>query len=744
MSTESRFFIFGDFRFEVPARRLLRIGDDGATTPIPLGLRAAEILLVFLERPGELITKNEIMEAVWRDTVVEESNLTVQISALRRALDVDGASETCIQTVPRRGYRFTLQVIEKTEPEGEALSVLLQPVPASSWAAQLVGGGAGIRWRLGAGFVACFCAAVVVAAWHGFSAGWLPGRTTPPQLSIVVLPFVNSTGGQGLDQLAAALTEDVTTNLAQISGSFVVASSMAQATAGRNMLLPAIGHELGVRYVLEGKIRSSPSAVELEVQLSDAASGGSMWTAQFHGSASEPRVQILQSLLFPLKREFMDAEARRLSTLPDGALTASNLLLKVQASDNHQPITPAKNAENIAALERALMLEPKSADIMIRLAQEYLRPIFTYNNRDENREELLERARRLAEQARALAAGSESMLSLQAYILRVERRWHEAIAAYTALMQAHPKSALYRTHLALSLMSVGQSAEALPLLEEAIELDRGEAARFILYGNVGNALMRLGRDEEAIKWLRTAKEQSSGFSPQLSQWLAVAYAHAGKIEDAKRELREYVKQRPTQTLREMRHSILTAARGVEEERVIDGLALAGLRDHVAENADPGLPITTGLRSTNLNAPTPLGAPGISIVRTAELSALMRGGDDALPLVLSTECSDCLDITIPGAVTVPRAYLRGPLDGDKRQALKTWVDRLLGGNQPRRLVTASWNAERWHARNLAMELATLGYTNVSWYRGGLEAWDLAGLSVKNLNTSMIDRSWQRNP
>src|SRR5215470_3982428 len=120
MLLTSRILVFDRYRFKLPTRELLRVAEDGSETPIPLGLRAADVLLFFLERPGELVTKSEIMQAVWPDAVVEESNLTVHISAIRRALDADRNGESCIQNVPRRGYRFTLGVTRGgVDPEGQ-------------------------------------------------------------------------------------------------------------------------------------------------------------------------------------------------------------------------------------------------------------------------------------------------------------------------------------------------------------------------------------------------------------------------------------------------------------------------------------------------------------------------------------------------------------------------------------------------------------------------------------------------
>jgi adenylate cyclase len=753
----SRTLVFDRFRFKLPTRELLHVTDDGSEAPIPLGLRAADVLLFFLERPGELVTKSEIMQAVWPNAVVEESNLTVHISTIRRALDGGRDGESCIQNVPRRGYRFTLGVTRGgADPEGQnhcglpdARQDALVP-PASSASPEALAtapvvsssadaAGRLIRnWRVhatAAAAVLLVAAGTIAFVGRQPLALLQPVQSVEPRLaSIVVLPFANASGDPKDEELAAALTEDVTVALAEISGAYVIARSTAQTMESRRLPLSRLGSEIGVRYVLEGNIRRLPDGLELNVQLSEAASGASSWIRQLKSSAAESsdlRSQVSRTLLFPLRTAFMDAEAGRLSRLPIAELTAADLLFQATASLNHQPSSPSRTAADVARLERALQLDPASPQLMIMLARQTVLPILTFGEY-EDRSERLARAHSLADKARALAAGSEGLLRLQATILRVEGRSDEAVAALTRLLQAHPDSVPYRVDLAFALTEAGRSAEAIPLFQDAIRLYCGDGSQFSMYHGLGIALIRVGRSDEAIEWLRAAQQESSGTAPGLNRHLAVSYAYAGKLEDARRELREFVRLRPWQTLRFMRHRASPAAAAAKEWNYeIAGLAVAGLRDHVPEDADPGLPIDEGLRSSNRFSLTPIGAPGVSVVRTSELKALIDAaahGPGEPPLLLSTNCPLCFDIDIPGAVRVPEAYIRGSLDDRARQGLKRWLDRQLNGQTSRRLITFSWNAEWWHGRNLALELVELGYPNVSWYRGGVEAWDVAGYAV----------------
>jgi DNA-binding winged helix-turn-helix (wHTH) protein len=127
MPVPSRFVISDNLRFEVATRELFRVESDGSVRPLSLGSRATDILLLFIQRPGDLVTKGEIMETAWPNTAVEDSNLGVQISAIRRALEGAGDNSKAILAVPGRGYRFVLPV--RLEEESRAALVF---APAGS------------------------------------------------------------------------------------------------------------------------------------------------------------------------------------------------------------------------------------------------------------------------------------------------------------------------------------------------------------------------------------------------------------------------------------------------------------------------------------------------------------------------------------------------------------------------------------------------------------------------------------
>jgi DNA-binding winged helix-turn-helix (wHTH) protein len=114
-------FLFEGFRLDRRARALSRRDAAGAFVPIAVGSRALEVLDVLVGRAGDLVSRDEFMSAVWPETVVEETNLNMQIATLRRILDQGRADGSCIQTIPGRGYRFAVPVV-RVEPSARLTS----------------------------------------------------------------------------------------------------------------------------------------------------------------------------------------------------------------------------------------------------------------------------------------------------------------------------------------------------------------------------------------------------------------------------------------------------------------------------------------------------------------------------------------------------------------------------------------------------------------------------------------------
>jgi len=221
-------FEFDEFRLDRWGDGLSRRDEAGVLVPVSIGSRALDVLSVLVVRPGELVTKEEIMSAVWRRSVVENANLTVQIATLRRVLDQERPERSCIQTVAARGYRFVVPVIRI-----EHATLPTAGVPRSA-----------------------------------------------PRLSIVVLPFSDLSADRDQQYLADGITEDLTADLSRLD-MLVISRNTAFSYRDKSIQTRRIGHELGVRYVLEGTVRRAGNKVRVSAQLIDAETDTHLWAERF-------------------------------------------------------------------------------------------------------------------------------------------------------------------------------------------------------------------------------------------------------------------------------------------------------------------------------------------------------------------------------------------------------------------------------------------------------------------------------
>ena len=191
-------FLFEEFRLDRRGDGLSRRNQRGVFVPVPIGLRALDVLGVLVERSGDLVSKEEIVGAVWGRTVVESANLTVQISALRRILDEGRSEQSCIQTIAARGYRFVAPVTREENAIRDQAKVFA-------------------------------------------SVARLPIADKP---SVAVLAFTNMSGSPEREFVADGIAEDIITALSRCPWLLVIGRNSSFAYRGGAVDLKQVGHEL--------------------------------------------------------------------------------------------------------------------------------------------------------------------------------------------------------------------------------------------------------------------------------------------------------------------------------------------------------------------------------------------------------------------------------------------------------------------------------------------------------------------
>jgi adenylate cyclase len=707
----------GRFRFDPRTHRLYKRNAAGAWEPVPVGSRAREILRLLLDSPGVVVSKETIMNTVWAGVAVEPNNLAVHMAALRRVLDQDGSDESCIETVPGRGYRLTMPVTPAQEGEtGSAPAPTIGPVdtPAPSARSEH-----SFRRRWVAAWVAlAITTTLLVAAWHG---GWFSGKPAPPRLSLVVLPFANPSGDASEDYLADAITDDLTTDLSRVRGMVVIGRGTAHGYQGKAVDERKIGEELGVRYVVEGSMRKLGDSLQVNVWLISTETGAQLWANGFDEqvrdlSAGQPKIfERIGQVLNVAVTDIESARSKReRPTNPD----AFDLIIRARALRLH-PMGPREEAERIALYEQALRLDPTSILALTGLADMLIETRHTPMGD-------LKRAARLIAEAATIDPDYSGVLEASAYLLLAQGRCTDAIAAYQRLLDEYPNSYFALSHIGSCLIMLGRSQEAVPLIETAILRDPRNGYAWERFQNLGSALLMLGRDEESIVWTQRALAGNPNESPRNRAFyilrLAAAFARLGRFDEAHQALAEANRIWPYYTARSpCPWGSNSPEFAVQIRRFQAALRLAGLRDHAEEDADFGVASDNKLHE-DLGGLTPTTAPGARTIRTPELQRLLV---ERKPIVIDpSECS--WGFSIPGAIELRRASWGGSTSDPVEGRLGRKMQELTKGDFSAPIVAVGWNSERFDGRNLALRLVALGYTQVYWYRGGREAWEVDGL------------------
>lgn len=475
-------FVFENFRFDHSRGELLRLDGSGNAEPVAIGSRVRDLLGLLVEERG-LVSKERILDRVWPGTCVEEANLTVQISALRRILDRDREGGSFIQTVHGRGYRFAAPVRKIAHERGPVITEASAPA-------------------------------------------------VPDKPSIAVLPFSNLSGDRRQQYFADGMAEEIITALSRIRSLFVIARGSSFAYRNPGIDVRRVGRELGVRYVLEGSVRRSGKAVRITAELTEAESRLQLWAERFDGTLDhifELQDGVATSVAAMIEPSMEANEISRSRQRPTESLTAYDWYLRALPDCLAYGAEPLLRARE--ALERAIACDPGFARAIALAAscRQMLACAGWGEDPQINRRVAIELARRalqianddpmvLAEAARVLAYFDDQ--EIDAAIGLVER----AVTlnpSYARGWYWNGWIRLYAGDPELAIAHFGTSLRLNP---------RPTTQAFMT--SIGVAHFFCGRYEEAVDAL-LAGLQVAPFWPTTYRFLAASYEMLGRHPEAR-------------------------------------------------------------------------------------------------------------------------------------------------------------------------------------------------------------------
>jgi TolB-like protein/class 3 adenylate cyclase len=415
------------------------------------------------------------------------------------------------------------------------------------------------------------------AWWMGAPFFQPAGRTEAPRLSIVVLPFSNLSGDPSQEYFADGITEDLTSDLSRITGSFVISRNTAFTLKGKAVDVRQLGRELGVRYVLEGSVRRMGGTVRVNAQLIDAGTGAHLWAEQMDVDQSTLALQdnfgIANRLARMLSVELVNVEGRR---SPRADPDAVDLTMRGWSVLNGGP-NKEDVQRSVALFEDALRIDPDNSQASVGLAQALT---LVYRNRwDPEPAKVLARADEAATRAIATAPNYAQAHYVKAEVLGLSRRFDAALAAYDSAIALDRNHAAAYVGRARNLNVIGRAADALAPVERAIRLSPRDPELYVWYFVLCHANTHLARDAQAIDWcLKSIATGKTFYFAYVD--LASAYAWRGQQAEAAAAVAELLKLRPGYTVQ----TLVQEGSGVSDnpafrkefQRIVEGARKAGL------------------------------------------------------------------------------------------------------------------------------------------------------------------------
>ncbi len=522
---------FGPFHLDVNERALFRDGRPVALTP-----KALDTLIVLVEHSGHVVEKDALMKAVWPDAFVEEGSLTRNISVLRKILN-DGQEEgQYIETLPRRGYRFSTSVNKLTAGEDEIvverhakLRVTTEEETAETEPEGqfLIEPKGLLRSRP---LVLALVSLILVAA--GVTAYlWASSRTkqavgAAPPKSLAVLPFKNLTNG-GDENLGLGLADTLITRLGSLKQLNVRPTSSVLRYAGQSQEAALIGKELNVESVLDGSVQRADGKVRVALQLVNVRDGATLWAAEIDEEAKDIfRLQdrVAAQVIEALSLKLANAEQAQLAKRGTNNLEAYSAYLKGRLLWNKR--TPEALKQSLAHFNSAIEQDPLYALAYNGLADAYVL-LGEYNLTPPS--DTFPKAKAAAQKALELDPNLGEAYTVFAYTLaNYDWDFSGCEAAYRRAIELSPNYATAHQWYAEYLAMMSRFDEARREIKRAQELDPLSP----IIGSVAGLNEYFARNpERAIAQLRSVIELEPNFAPAHG-YLSLGYEITNKTNEA--------------------------------------------------------------------------------------------------------------------------------------------------------------------------------------------------------------------
>jgi len=518
-------FQFEDFLLD-PERRELRQAD----ALVALEPQVFDLLTYLIRHRERVVTRDNLLDAIWNGRVVSESTLTSRINAARRAVGDNGDEQRLIRTIARKGVRFVGAV---TELAGAAA----KPVEADAWRAPPPAG--------------------------------LP---LPDRPAIAVLPFTNMSGEAEQDYFSDGISEDIITALSKLRWFFVIARNSSFIYKGRAVHLRQIADELGVRYVVEGSVRKEGERVRITAQLNDVATGSHLWAERYDRELADVfavQDEITEAIVAAIEPQLYAAESFRAQRKPPDSMDAWDLVMR--ALSHYWRVTRQDHVVAQALLEKAIALDPSYGKALGLLGTSYM---FTAHMGWMEMTTALPAAERAARAA--IRADDEDAWAHNAlgHVHLFARRFEDSVAEFETALRLNPNFALAQGYHGLALGYCGRWQEADEAARRAIRLSPRDPYAPVYFGIAAYARFLGGDYAEAIRLAQESLRQRGDFVGG-HRVLTAAAGMAGQTGIAHAALKELRRAQPNISLAWIAE-FMPIKLAADRERYLEGFRRAGL------------------------------------------------------------------------------------------------------------------------------------------------------------------------